>query len=83
MFISQHFAYGRGFVTKVYPDLMPKSKEVEFIPRIYGFRVYGQRGSKYEKSDKKKELTYYTLEEIKRIKQRNYYKHDKYNKDDF
>jgi len=53
---------------------MPKSKEVEFIPRIYGFKVHGQRGSKYEKKEIKKELTYYTLEEIKRIKNRNQHK---------
>ena len=40
---------------------MPKAKEVEFIPRIYGFRVHGMRGSRYEKKEPKKELTYYTL----------------------
>jgi hypothetical protein len=45
--------------------------------------VHGQRGSKYEKKESKKELTYYTLEEIKRIKNRNQHKSEKYSKDDF
>jgi hypothetical protein len=62
---------------------MPKSKEVDFVPRIYGFRVHGLRGSKYEKKEQKKELTYYTLEEIKRIKHRNEHRNVKSNKDDF
>ena len=83
MFFSEHYADGSSALKQVYPDLMPKSKEVEFVPRIYGFKVHGQRGSKYERKESKKELTYYTLEEIKRIKNRNQHKSDKYSKDDF
>jgi casein kinase II subunit beta len=37
------------FLTQVYNDLMPQSKQIEFVPRVYGFKIYGQRGSKYEK----------------------------------
>lgn len=32
-----------------YPDLNPKNKKNEhFIPKIYGFRVFGKNGSKYQ-----------------------------------
>ena len=34
-----------------YPDLKPKiKKQKEYIPKIYGFRLYGMPGSKYEKN---------------------------------
>lgn len=33
---------------KVYPDIVPKSLETKYIPKVYGFKVYGKKGSKYE-----------------------------------
>ena len=36
------------FLTQVYPDLCPKPPQAEFIPKVYGFKVYGKKGSKYE-----------------------------------
>ena len=33
---------------QMYPELVPKEGAVPFIPRIYGFRIYRQRGSKYQ-----------------------------------
>ena len=37
-----------------YPDLNPKHHEYKnYIPKIYGFKVFGKRGSKYYCKDKK------------------------------
>ena len=55
----------------VYPELVAKPLESEFVPKVYGFKVYGRKGSKYEEKKGKKELTYYTQEELKKLKNRN------------
>ena len=34
-------------IIQVYPDLVPKPLESNFIPKVYGFKVYGRKGSKY------------------------------------
>ena len=43
--------FGTSFahaLLKTYPDLYPKEGPVSYIPTIYGFKVFGQKGSKYE-----------------------------------
>lgn len=32
---------------KHFPELMPKGP-AKFVPKIYGFKIFGMRGSKYE-----------------------------------
>lgn len=59
------------FLIQVYPELIPKAVESQYVPKVYGFKVYGRKGSKYEKKEEKKEITYYTQEELKKIKARN------------
>ncbi len=39
---------------------MQKAIETQYVPKVYGFKIYGRKGSKYEKKDEKKEITYYT-----------------------
>lgn len=47
-----------------YPDLNPKLRELKnYIPKLYGFKIFGKRGSKYYSKDKK-ELT----EKMKKLK---------------
>ena len=37
-----------------YPDLNPKLKQYKgYIPKLFGFRIFGKQGSKYYSSDKK------------------------------
>lgn len=33
---------------KTYPELYPKEGPVQYIPTIYGFKIFGQKGSKHE-----------------------------------
>ena len=33
---------------KAYPDLYPKEGPLTYMPTIYGFKIFGQKGSKYE-----------------------------------
>lgn len=33
---------------KTYPDLYPKDGPLHYHPLIFGFKIFGQRGSKYE-----------------------------------
>ena len=43
--------FGTSFcnaLLKSYPDLYPKDGPLTYMPTIYGFKVFGQRGSKYE-----------------------------------
>eukprot|EP00826_Nyctotherus_ovalis_P051783 TRINITY_DN6489_c0_g1_i5.p1 TRINITY_DN6489_c0_g1~~TRINITY_DN6489_c0_g1_i5.p1 ORF type:complete len:219 (+),score=52.19 TRINITY_DN6489_c0_g1_i5:34-690(+) len=42
--------FGTAFphmLLQAYPNLVPKEGAPPYIPRIYGFRIFGQRGSKY------------------------------------
>ena len=55
----------------VYPDLLPKATPTTYVPKVYGFKVYGRKGSKFELKEEKKEITYYTQEELKKIKSRS------------
>jgi hypothetical protein len=32
---------------KQFPELLPKGP-AKFVPKIYGFKIFGMRGSKYE-----------------------------------
>jgi casein kinase II subunit beta len=41
------------------------------VPKVYGFKIYGRKGSKYEQTQEKKEVSYYTPDQIKNIKTRN------------
>lgn len=33
---------------KTYPDLYPKEGPLTYTPTIYGFKIFGQKGSAYE-----------------------------------
>jgi casein kinase II subunit beta len=33
---------------QTFPELMPTTKPNKYIARIYGFKIYGRKGSKYE-----------------------------------
>jgi len=35
---------------KTYPDVAPPLANIQYIPRIYGFKVYGRRGSKWQEA---------------------------------
>ena len=35
---------------QTYPEFVPEQGAQPYVPRIYGFRIFGQRGSKYELS---------------------------------
>ena len=44
--------FGKSFPNiffQTFPDLMPKEKMVRYKPKIFGFKIYGMPGSKYEK----------------------------------
>jgi hypothetical protein len=32
----------------MYPDFIPQNKPKSYIPRIYGFKLFGKKGSKFE-----------------------------------
>ena len=36
-----------NFLLKNYPDKYPKLGKVDYVPKIYGFKIFGQAGSKY------------------------------------
>ena len=38
---------------------------------MFGFKVYGKKGSKFCEKKQFKEITHYTQEELKKIKNRN------------
>ena len=43
---------------EAYPDLRPNVQPVDFVPKIYGFKIYKKKGSKYNEdnvSQEKKE----------------------------
>ena len=42
---------------QTFPELIPTAKKKNYVPKIYGFVIYKQFGSKYYKDHKRKELT--------------------------
>ena len=51
--------------------MKPSPLENKFVPKVYGFKVYGKKGSKYEEKKEKTEISYYTQEELKKLKSKN------------
>lgn len=48
--------FGRSFphiFFQTFPELIPNNKKKRYIPKIYGFKLYGQYGSKYYKGETK------------------------------
>ena len=40
-----------------------------YIPRVFGFRVYKKKGSRYDESSKNQhEITHYSEEQLKKLK---------------
>ena len=33
---------------QTFPELIPKEKPIKYTPKIYGFKIFGEKGSKYE-----------------------------------
>jgi casein kinase II subunit beta len=33
---------------QTFPELKPKEKAIQYVPKIYGFKLFGKKGSKYE-----------------------------------
>ena len=49
--------FGKSFPAmffEAFPSLIPKEKTILYIPKIFGFKIYGNKGSKYEKIKKYK-----------------------------
>ena len=44
---------------QTYPDLVPQQAANVYIPRIFGFKIYKKKGSKYFEKKKGLELTYF------------------------
>ena len=43
--------FGKSFPLvffNTYPSLIPKEKQALYFPKIFGFKIYGNKGSKYE-----------------------------------
>ena len=34
---------------QTFPELRPSVSAIKYVPKIYGFKIYGKKGSKYEK----------------------------------
>lgn len=72
MFFPPYFLTGRNLLIskipqnffsnqkKTYPDLIPGEGANTYIPRIYGFKIYKKKGSRYfEQNKATKNLTYF------------------------
>ena len=49
--------FGKSFPAaffEAFPSLIPKEKPIIYIPKIFGFKIYGNKESKYEKIKKYK-----------------------------
>lgn len=55
---------------KTFPEIYcPLNNSLTYIPKIYGFKIYQKKGSKYVNNDKKLEaITFYGEENIKKMK---------------
>lgn len=53
---------------QTYEDLIPTSLPNTYIPKIYGFKIYKKKGSRYAENKKQSEITHYSEEHLKKIK---------------
>ncbi|KAL4476836.1 hypothetical protein ABPG72_010673 [Tetrahymena utriculariae] len=52
-----------------YPDLVPSRNQSTYIPRIYGFRIYKKKGSKFlDEENPLVEITHYSEELLRQIR---------------
>ncbi|EGR31788.1 hypothetical protein IMG5_102270 [Ichthyophthirius multifiliis] len=52
-----------------YPDLIPQKNQSTYIPRIYGFRIYKKKGSRFAEDENNVcEITHYNEELLKQIR---------------
>lgn len=45
-----------------YPDLSPKEQPINFVPRIFGFKIHKKKGSKYYESTTNQKQNFYNAE---------------------
>ena len=50
--------------------MKPSSNDSQYVPRIYGFKIFKKKGSKYVESKKVAEVTHYSEDQLKKIKGR-------------
>ena len=53
-----------------YEDLKPSPNDSQYVPRIYGFKIFKKKGSKYIETKKPAEVTHYSEDQLKKIKGR-------------
>eukprot|EP01017_Pseudomicrothorax_dubius_P012327 TRINITY_DN149_c0_g1_i1.p1 TRINITY_DN149_c0_g1~~TRINITY_DN149_c0_g1_i1.p1 ORF type:complete len:257 (+),score=70.55 TRINITY_DN149_c0_g1_i1:91-861(+) len=53
---------------QTYTDLYPTPSNVTYVPRVFGFKVFKHKGSRFLSPEKKTEITFYDDEHLKRIK---------------
>ncbi len=56
-------------IVQTYPDLYPNPPTTVYIPRIYGFKIYKKKGSRFWEQNKNvSEITHYGDEQLKKLK---------------
>lgn len=56
-------------MNQTYPDLVPSRNQSTYIPRIYGFRIYKKKGSKFTEDEQSVcEVTHYSEDLLKQIR---------------
>jgi len=48
LFSSYFFAGIDNYLKKTFPELLPTGKSNKYVAKIYGFKIFGRKGSKYE-----------------------------------
>lgn len=46
------------------------TNESQYVPRLYGFKIFKKKGSKYCENKKAVEVTHYSEDQLKKIKGR-------------
>lgn len=70
MLVPPNHANGSAALTQTYEDLKPSPNDSQYVPRIYGFKIFKKKGSKYVENKKSAEVTHYSEEQLKKIKGR-------------
>jgi len=58
------------FYFKTFPEIAPTmTVDMVYIPRIYGFKIFKKKGSKYNEDNKKsEEISFYSEQNLKKMK---------------
>ena len=71
MFFSSYSLTGQIINLQSFPETNPTPSNSQFVPKIFGYKIYQKKGSKYEEKKESVEISHYDEDQLKKMKSGN------------